>query len=469
MSRNVVLVCLDSVRKDYFDKFAQQLSSRAEISYSECRAASSWSAPSHASILTGVLPHQHGVHTHDPSFESVSIEETFLANLPDYSVVGASSNVYASSSFGFAQFFDEFSDVAPYRRFRGGMDIQYFLRYTESDGINRWLKFILKSLRHENTVRSIANGLTVKVEDIFRDLPVAKPFDDGYSIVARETKRFFNSSSEPLFGFLNIMDTHGPFQHTRGYRSEIHDAPNNWNSDEIDLWEVNEHGPSRVSEGDINNYRDLYGAAIDYTDRKLAALIDHIQSTTDRETTFVITADHGENLGYESDNGLIGHTSSLSEGLLHVPLEIINPPSTSDVHDYDRLVSHLDLGELLVGLAQGELPDISRPVAVAELAGISQTSADPPNYDYWDRAQRCAYRDEQKIVWDSLSKCIEYEINRTRTNWQKEIGERNNPPEWVDSYFESDIHQFKQDSAKEAEENNMDEKTAERLEDLGYL
>ncbi|WP_435159099.1 alkaline phosphatase family protein [Haladaptatus sp. DFWS20] len=61
--RNVLLVCLDTVRADVFGEHANCLHRMADVSFTQCRAASSWTIPSHASMFTGQLPSVHGVHT----------------------------------------------------------------------------------------------------------------------------------------------------------------------------------------------------------------------------------------------------------------------------------------------------------------------------------------------------------------------------------------------------------------------
>jgi len=54
--RNVVVICLDTVRKDYFDRYAPRLQDRADVIYDQCRAVSSWSVPSHASMFDRGAP-----------------------------------------------------------------------------------------------------------------------------------------------------------------------------------------------------------------------------------------------------------------------------------------------------------------------------------------------------------------------------------------------------------------------------
>ena len=99
------------MRKDYFDRFAPRLVASADSRFEDCRAASGWSVPSHASLLSGSLPSTHGIHAFTPRFNALDTTETFLDDLPDHRSVGVSANVYASSAFGFDTLFSEFVDV----------------------------------------------------------------------------------------------------------------------------------------------------------------------------------------------------------------------------------------------------------------------------------------------------------------------------------------------------------------------
>jgi arylsulfatase A-like enzyme len=55
--------------------------------------------------------------------------------------------------------------------------------------------------------------------------------------------------------------------------------------------------------------------------------VTQIQDTTEREAAFLITSDHGEQLDNGDPSRRFDHiTPALTEELLHVPLEVINPP-----------------------------------------------------------------------------------------------------------------------------------------------
>jgi arylsulfatase A-like enzyme len=120
------------------------------------------------------------------------------------------------------------------------------------------------------------------------------------------------------------MDAHVPLRPLRVHDDQ-HSAPNAWSSPELDFWRINLDGPSVTSETNLTHYRNLYIAAIDYFDRRIAAFVKTLSRRSDRETMFLIIADHGKNLAFESDRNLIDHKCSLTERLLHVPFLVVNP------------------------------------------------------------------------------------------------------------------------------------------------
>ena len=60
-----------------------------------------------------------------------------------------------------------------------------------------------------------------------------------------------------------------------------------------------------------------------------------------------------------------------------------------------ELVSHADLGDLVIGIAQGEHSDISSDRIAAERIGIGSINPDVCDKEFWDRLLRCAYRDQK--------------------------------------------------------------------------
>lgn len=464
--RSVVLICLDSVRGDFYEEYASRLNSLAEVDFDQCRAASSWSTPSHASMLTGTLPHVHGVHTHNRSFSGVDVSETFLSELRDYRTVGISSNVWASSAFGFDRYFDEFYEIHEMCRFPDGIDMREFVSESDADGFRKYAEILLRCVDHDNPLKSFANAALAQVDSLTRNLPIPKLLDDGAKSVLRTAKSEVRAADGPYFLFLNIMDPHIALYPTWWYDDSLYSVPNTWSSDEYSVWELNE--ADDYHEEYWRRRRELYGAVIDYVDRQITEFIEEVRLVSGSDVSFVITADHGDNLGTKVDESLANHKCSLSEGLLHVPLQIIDPPTDFETRT-DRYVSHLELGEIVVSLANGESHDPTAERIPAELMGLS-AGPDPDNdIDHWDRMQRCAYSGERKYVWDSNGDSRVYELNFDIRCWQSERGEEIEIPEWCRIMFETDIKEYKRDAKLATRETNVDPGTAKRLKDLGYI
>jgi hypothetical protein len=427
-------------------------------------------------MFSGQLPHIHGIHTHHRRFDSLPVDETFLADLPDsYTTIGVSANVHAGPAFGFDSLFDYFTSVSPHNRFSDGLDLKSFLNECDETGLNLYWEWSEAAINHEHPVKSLANGLLTKFNSVAGDLPIPRPIDDGTKKAISESRQYIEHEiDEPFFLFINLMEAHPPLQHTRGYDTETHDVPNSWSSKEFDYWEIRRDGAFSENEQNINNFKELYAAAIDYLDGLVQEFVTNSISLTDLDTTCIVTADHGEDLGDTPSDPCFGHIGSLSEGLLHVPFHLYNPPDgyPETVHKYTSL---LNLGDLVIGLSQNKVVDTTRDSIPAELIGSLRQSQEWPlsesEFEYWNRMIRCAYRGNTKVEWDSLGNKIEHSLNRNRPSYQERQRELNEIPEWAKRFFKEEVDAYKSKAIKK--EGSLDElvtdATMDRLEDLGYL
>lgn len=468
--RNVLLLCLDSVRKDFFDRYATRLTERATVNFSQCRAASGWSVPSHGSMLTGKLPHEHGIHVYNESFEQLDRRDTFLGEMPNHRAVGASANVYASDAFGFDGVFNEFRSVSPDRRFPSGMDVERWGQQCEKTGWRRYVAFLRDAMDHEHPSASLANGIAVELKHRFAAANVPTPFDDGARLVDGELRELIEDGSEPIFGFANFMDAHGPFDHVWWYDNSLYDVPRKWSSAAYGTHRLNVEGVTEQNRHHFEFTREIYGAAVDYLDRTVAELVDWVRANTERETTVVVTADHGENLGFSADRELLAHKGVLTEGLLHVPLLVINPPKGWEKIDETEYVSHLSLGDLLVGLADGTVPDVIRSRIPAERIGSNMAdNATEAERAEWDRMIRVVYEERRKHEWDSEGGSVQYRLNPERPNWQERLDEAAAIDRLEPEFFAKPLDEYKRCARETAASVDVDETTEERLSDLGYL
>lgn len=460
--RNVVLVCLDSVRRDYFDEYAPRLRDRADVTVQQCRAASSWSVPSHASMFTGLRPSEHDVHTHEIDFSGLQ-SSSVTTRLADHRTLCVTSNAFTTQEFNFDCLFDELTFVSSGKRFTQGIDA----------GGKSGLEIIAESREAAHPLWSLINGGYSKLYWLVDLLPIPSPFDQGAKLVRKHSLQQFKDNDEPILLFTNFMEGHLPHQPRLQMDSELHSVPWSWTSTDLDHFEANREGQEYVQahSDDVENFRELYGANIEYLDRQVDRFIDEITSQATRETTFVITADHGENLGYEDDGYLLEHKSSLSESLLHVPLLVVNPPQGWTIPEAEeRFYSHLQLPRIIESLAYEETYDPVDGVVSAELVG---GGAKPIADDaYWDRMIRGAYVDGDKYVWDSLGATSRFELDSSRPCKQTLVERDVEVPEEAQAAFDEEIQAYKsraKSTSNEALEDDVDTNTQKRLEDLGYL
>ncbi|WP_336360403.1 sulfatase-like hydrolase/transferase [Haladaptatus sp. ZSTT2] len=468
MSRNVVLCCLDTVRKDFFDRFATRLQDRADVTFEQCRAASCWSVPSHASMVTGDLPHEHGIHAKNPRLDALSARETIRDDLPDHQFLGVSSNIYAGSAYGFDAIFDEFVDITRDHRYPDALDAPTFIAEETEPGLARYAAVLRACLAHPETGTSFANTVAAQLQHLSRNGPLSKfpaLFDDGARSACRAARSRIDGRDDPYFLFVNFMEGHEPHRDTLGYDRESYDVPTGWSSRPLQTWDAVE--PSPEINRQLGWYRDLYGASIAYLDRVVDEFVSDVLAATDRETTVVITADHGENLALPEDDGHLGHITSLTEGVLHVPLLIINPPAGYDAVESDY-VSHLELRRLLAGLAHDETPDVTADRIPAEV--LAMTPGNDPLREtdpaYWTRRIRCVYDGETKYEWDSLGVEQAVELDHDRPCWQSRPPDTSSVPSWVRTEFDTALGAVS--VAAEEDETPMDDAVLDRLEDLGY-
>lgn len=432
-------------------------------------------------MFTGELPHQHGVHAGHPSFDSISIADTFIDQLDGYRTIGVSANPYANSDFAFDELFDEFVDIDPYSRYPDGIDIRRFIQRQIGDDENLhefvssnitnpklYYRFIRDAIYHSNTTKSLGNGLLAGFDLAAQKLSFSKQFDYGAKIVERESKKRVADTDEPYFLFVNLMDAHTPLQHIREFDRSIHGVENTWicNTSRYNPWDIIRDIDNH--EEYLENRRALYAAALNYLDRIVVRFINEIEELSDGETTFLITSDHGENLGYEDDDRLVMHKSSMTESVLHVPLCIVNSP-----HNYDesKPVSHLQLPALIDDILTGGDSFSQDQVVAAEVIGLNSLTdiSEIDDYEYWNRMIRCVYNGNVKCVWDSLGNVSMYEIDFDQPCKQQLVDDEVTIPNWATDKFEVAIDEFKARVESNDMEDDIEADVKDRLRELGYV
>jgi arylsulfatase A-like enzyme len=149
-------------------------------------------------------------------------------------------------------------------------------------------------------------------------------------------------STAPFFLFVHYFDPHFVFHHhpehdlTAGYEGSLEPG--------MDIWDLRD-GRASLRPDDLAYLIGLHREEIAFTDSQLGRLLAQLQKRDlEQSTLVVVTADHGEEF---MRHGWIGHTRTLYDELLHVPL-VIRLPGAARRGEVETPVSLLDLLPTLI-------------------------------------------------------------------------------------------------------------------------
>lgn len=284
---NVLLVVVDTLRADHLGSYGyarptsphlDALAARG-VRFSQAHATSSWTAPSVASILTGLYPAVHGVETAASVLgpKVPTMAEAFRA--AGYATGAISANpVFVSPRVGFERGFQSF-DVL-----RG-----------PPVSADRPVKMIPV----DNTMLSFVEVATAD-----------KVTDAALAWIARQ-------AGKPWFLYVHYIDPHADYFPPADYASRFGVAPDAKLAGVAQRPLLRTFRPPASAE-DLATLIGLYDGEIAFTDAQLGRLFDVVEAAP-HPTLIVATADHGEELG---DHGRMLHTMTLFEEVLRVPLVV---------------------------------------------------------------------------------------------------------------------------------------------------
>jgi arylsulfatase A-like enzyme len=305
---NVLVIVLDTLRADHLSSYGYPRTTSPEIDriagqgvlFENAIAPCSWSLPSHASLLTGRTPSEHGMQNVQP-MPWLGWNKNSLGGYPTMGEVlsrrgyrtGAFSanRVYFTSNVGlgrgFIHFEDYFDSVGDsfVRTLYGREFARLYLNRTEKSKATRALRYL---------------GLESWLD---KDSEGSGDFGGAYGVrkrasaVNQELLHWIDRDRRhPFFAFLNYLDVHYSYGGPRGYPKP------DW---------------------DRGTTIDEYDAGLKYVDDYIGRLLRELeQRGLARNTIVIITSDHGESLGA---HGLTYHGATLYRELIQVPLIISYP------------------------------------------------------------------------------------------------------------------------------------------------
>lgn len=305
---NVLVIVVDTLRADHLSSYGYGRPTSPEtdeiakqgVLFENAIAPSSWSLPSHISLLTGLYQYEHGIGNVQPQPWLVGDKNGLGGHLTlgealeqrGYRTGAFSANrTYFTTSLGFKRGFIHFEDYfqSPadmlVRTLYGRRFSRMYLNRTEKSKVTRALRYLkMDSLLDKDSEGSSENG---------GGQAVRKRAD----VVNAEVLAWIDCDRRhPFFVFLNYFDAHFPYGVPAG-----HPRP---------AW-------------DKGSVIDEYDASVNYVDGQIGLLLQSLRERgLANNTLVVITSDHGESLG---QHGLKYHAQALYRELVQVPLVVWFP------------------------------------------------------------------------------------------------------------------------------------------------
>jgi arylsulfatase A-like enzyme len=292
---NVIVIVVDTLRADHLSSYGYERetspfmdSLAAEgVRFENAISPSSWTQPSHASMLTGRYTYEHQAETQPLDDTYPTIGEAMQAS--GYRTGAFSANtLFFTRRQGFGRGFLHFED-------------NY---HSVPDAfLNSSLYGLLFDFYG---LRKVMN---------YEGVPTRK-----YAIdINRSALNWIDKSDRPFFVFINYFDVHDPYTPPEPYRSKFSSTPNPGG---LINGFMERYAPVLTPE-QIQTEIDAYDGSIAYVDDQINALLSELEARGELENTIVIiTSDHGESLG---EHGLLQHSASLYRPEIHVPLIVWGP------------------------------------------------------------------------------------------------------------------------------------------------
>ncbi len=344
---DVLLIVLDTLRRDRlsiyghgretspaFDHFAQ----RAAL-FERAVAPAQWTIPAHASLFTGVYPHQHGLTQANSTLSGALPTLAEILQVNGYHTAAFCNNpLVGVLNNGLQRGFDEFYNYAsaiphrPYDHHKSALRRQF----------TRWFRPYARRIgnqfaKSDTLFRLSLNPLFVPVWEKYINFKgnTAHAIDDliAYWDDQHAGVQPASSADQPMFAFVNLMGAHLPYHPPQDDLDRL--APeikrdrhayqymNGFNADGA-AWASPPDQP--LDEWQRAVLTGFYDAEIAAQDQHLGRLLDHLASSGALDhTVVIIAADHGEGHG---EHELFGHGFNVHQELVHVPLAIHIPDMT---------------------------------------------------------------------------------------------------------------------------------------------
>lgn len=318
--------------------------------YKHCFAPAPWTVPSHASLFSGLYASQHGCGVMNRDLPEA------VHNLPDilhqmgYRTISISSNLLVSPQ-GFQQVYGMNQLFNSERFTEARKALEAFKKTTKSD-LGR-LQFLLKyCLENKYWTFPMANILDRIYRKNFGKIKERSQYatERSFFLAKRILKKY--SNEQPLFIFMNVMETHWRYYPPKRYSSRLNISSTEHKEirslDYFDMYTKN------IPENILHQLTGLYEQELLYVTDKIYQFYQFLKNADlEDRSMLIVTSDHGESLG---EHGLWGHIFGVYNEVMHVPLLVKYPRRLGFQGEAEHIVQLHDIWATIMELLDSPLP-----------------------------------------------------------------------------------------------------------------
>ncbi len=438
---NIILILQDTQRMDRLGCYGYERATSPNIDrlaargtlYEESYATSSWTWPSTASVLSGLLSPSHGVLDGSSCYLARSV-----AILPE----SLQQNGYTTVSFSGSPL------IVPDKNFDQGFEIfdGNAASFRRSDLL---MPTALDWIRMNAGTRFFMYLHLVDTHEPHRPLPEAVEMFMGERPEGLTDKSFGEYTWELRKG--RAMNKDGE-----------------WDSTLVAPPEHQEH------------LSDLYDACVYSGDHYVGRLLDLVEELgLEGETVIAFTSDHGEEF---FEHGMLEHSHSLFGELVRVPLILAGPGVPSGVRSQIP-VSNRNIAPTLAGIGGVRIPGLDDGLNLADPAGLERKPVFfSTNFGWWNNWYRTPLHGVRQDDWilHWAPEAGDWGAEEPEDGGQRRLYNIANNP-WVEGEPASEearsaeMESFLRTSLKSFEERRTSysveagEETIDMLKDIGYL
>ena len=319
--------------------------SKSGVKFNRAHTANPVCSPARASIMTGLLPHNHGVTT---VTHTVDEDQSNLRTDKEHWAQRFKEDGYKTAYFGKWH-------VERSRKLEDfGWDDYSFIdglsdEYINANKIHK--ESIIEELPHLyiDNPPGYDNTPFYGISDIDTDKRVL-------GLVSNGAKEYLNQADtdKPWACFVSVIEPHDPFISTKKYYDMYENIelrlPKSFNDELLDKPNIYRRGQkvfeNMTKQDHIECIRNYY-AMVTEIDHEYGKIIDLLKEKGELENTIIIfTSDHGEAL---ASHGIYAKNLAAFEEIYRIPM-IISGPGIKENKESDDLVSSMDLCPTILDL-----------------------------------------------------------------------------------------------------------------------